>query len=219
MIVRRSEATADEFHLRALDTNEVWLVDVTREAVVLGSRQDAAVLDLERCSAEKVDVVTRRSGGGIVHLVPGKHVWVDVTISDEHPQWTDDVVESTRWIGEAWVHALGELGIESSVFRDRLRTDRLGELICFASLGPGEVIDRHGAKLVGISQRRTRSSARFQCTVLTEWEPERLLGFLASTVRASLPAQTTNELFRRVALVDHRVPDIESAFERALLAR
>jgi lipoate-protein ligase A len=113
---------------------------------------------------------------------------------------------------------LGELGIVSSVYRDRLRADRLGELICFASLGPGEVIDSSGAKLVGISQRRTRSSARFQCTVLIEWDPERLLGFLTSTVRASLPAEALTELSRRVAFVDLRVSDIESAFERALLA-
>jgi lipoate-protein ligase A len=219
MIVRRSEATAEEFHLRALESNEVWLVDVTREAVVLGSRQDDNLLDLKRCQSEKVDVVTRRSGGGIVHLAPRRQVWVDVTISDDHPQWTDDVIESTRWIGEAWVRALGDLGMRSSVYRDRLQTDGLGELICFASLGPGEVMNDSGAKLVGISQRRTRSSARFQCTVLVEWDPERLLDFLAPTIRASLIAETTNELRRRVALVEHRVSDIESAFERALLAR
>jgi len=219
MIVRRCKATAGEFHSRALDPSEAWFVEVSREAVVLGSRQDASLLDHERCGNEKVDVVARRSGGGIVHLVPGKHVWVDVTISDAHPQWTDDVVESTRWIGESWVRALGELGIVSSVYRDRLQADKLGELICFASLGPGEVIDDTGAKLVGISQRRTRSSARFQCTVLTEWDPERLLGFLAQTVRVSLPTETSNELRRRVAFVDHRVSDIESAFERVLLAR
>lgn len=217
MIVRRCKATAGEFHARTLEPNEVWFVETSREAVVLGSRQDVTLLDLGRCSQERVDVVERRSGGGIVHLVPRKHVWVDVTISDQHPRWTDDVIGSMRWLGEAWVRALTELGFESSVYRDRLQADTLGELICFASLGSGEVVDQSGAKLVGISQRRTRSTARFQCTVLTEWEPERLLGFLANTAQVPLGTHAADELRRRVAIVDCELSDLESAFEQALL--
>ena len=37
-------------------------------------------------------------------------------------------------------------------------------LVCFAGVGPGEVL-AGGRKLVGISQRRTRAGARFQCAV------------------------------------------------------
>ena len=52
------------------------------------------------------------------------------------------------------------------------------ELVCFAGLGPGEVtVD--GRKVVGISQRRTRSGARFQCALLQTWEPAVLLDVLA----------------------------------------
>ena len=163
-------------------------------------------------------MVVRRSGGGIVHLVPGMNVWADVTISDDHPRWTPDVIKSTAWLGEAWVHALGELGLESTMHRGRLETDNLGQMICFASLGSGEVIDSTGAKLVGISQRRTRSSARFQCTVLTSFDSERLIDLLAPSSRATLPTQAASELQRRVATVDRPRSDIESAFERALLA-
>lgn len=197
----------------------MWFVDVSNEAIVLGSRQDESLLDLDRCDREGVDVVVRRSGGGIVHLVPGMNVWVDVTISDQHPRWTADVIESTAWLGEAWVQALSELGIESTTYRGRLEADELGQLVCFASLGSGEVVDSRGAKLVGISQRRTRSSARFQCTVLTAFEPERLIDLLASSARELLPAHSVSELKRRVAIVDRRRSDIESAFERALLTR
>ena len=45
--------------------------------------------------------------------------------------------------------------------------------ICFAGVGPGEVLI-DGAKVVGISQRRTRAGARFQCAVLRTWDPAEL---------------------------------------------
>jgi len=214
--VHRCSAEAGDFHLRDLGPNEVWFVDTTREAVVLGSRQDENLIDRAKCESENVEVTVRRSGGGIVHLVPGSHVWVDVTISSDHPQWTDDVVESAMWLGRVWVQALALLGVDSSVYRDRLSGDDLGQLICFASLGPGEVVDQSGAKLVGIAQRRTRSIARFQCTVLTAWDPQRVLDLLTPVVDRS--SETLDDLRRRVAIVDRRRADIESAFERALLA-
>ncbi len=50
--------------------------------------------------------------------------------------------------------------------------------VCFAGVGPGEVL-YDGTKLVGVSQRRTRSGARFQCVLLHRWRPERLIGLLA----------------------------------------
>ena len=45
-------------------------------------------------------------------------------------------------------------------------------MVCFAGVGTGEVSvgDR---KLVGLSQRRTRTGARFQCLVHLAWEPDR----------------------------------------------
>jgi hypothetical protein len=51
--------------------------------------------------------------------------------------------------------------------------------VCFGGLGTGEVVDADGRKLVGISQRRTRAGARFQCMAHAIWEPERLVGLLA----------------------------------------
>jgi hypothetical protein len=55
---------------------------------------------------------------------------------------------------------------------------RWGGLACFAGIGPGEVL-LGGRKSVGVSQRRDRSGARFQCAALLEWsgtEMVRLLG-------------------------------------------
>lgn len=208
---RRITTTAGEFHAVDPAAGTAWFVDVTREAVVLGSRQRPAILGDWLDENPTIEIVERRSGGGIVHLVPGEHVWLDVTISRDAPQWTDDVVESMTWLGERWVRALDYLGVPAHLHRDRLRADALGELICFASLGPGEVVDSAGAKLVGISQRRTRDTARFQCTVLTAWRPERLAGMLA----ASLPEDDLADLHSRVAIVERPLADIEDALKRA----
>ena len=47
----------------------------------------------------------------------------------------------------------------------------------------GAVLTRDGRKVVGISQRRTKDAARFQCTVFTEID----LGLHASLLRMPLP--------------------------------
>ncbi len=209
---RRLATTAGEFHAADPEAGVAWFVDLDREAVVLGSRQRAEILDGTRTEDWGIEIAERRSGGGLVHLVPGEHVWLDVTISRAHPAWTDDVVESMMWLGELWVGALASLGVESHIHRGRLDADALGDLICFASIGPGEVVDPVGAKLVGISQRRTRDTARFQCTVLTAWQPERLTQMLAT--RLSLDDVAT--LRSRVAVVERPLADIELAIQRAL---
>ncbi len=53
---------------------------------------------------------------------------------------------------------------------------------CFAGLGPGEVTIG-GRKAVGISQRRTRAGARFQCVAYERWDP----GPLAALLRGCRP--------------------------------
>jgi lipoate-protein ligase A len=50
--------------------------------------------------------------------------------------------------------------------------------VCFAGTGPGEVT-LDGRKVVGISQRRTRQGALFQCAVIVSWDPAGLLDVLA----------------------------------------
>jgi hypothetical protein len=71
-----------------------------------------------------------------------------------------------------------------------MRTTRWSRLVCFAGLGPGELTDEQGRKVVGMSQRRTAGVARFQCAVLARWEPAPLLALLAleSAERAAAAA-------------------------------
>jgi lipoate-protein ligase A len=54
---------------------------------------------------------------------------------------------------------------------------RWSSLVCFSGLGPGEV-HADGRKVVGISQRRTRRWARFQCAAYLHWDPAALVSLL-----------------------------------------
>ena len=76
------------------------------------------------------------------------------------------------------IDVLRDLGVPAEVHTGAMRGGRWSRLVCFGGLGPGEVVVG-GRKLVGISQRRTRAVARFQCVVHRRWDPGPLLGLLA----------------------------------------
>lgn len=94
-----------------------------------------------------------------------------MTIGREDPLWHDDVGRATWWVGAWWQRALRRLGWDHvEVHRGPMRRPPYAEQICFAGVGPGEVLV-HGVKLVGVSQRRTRNAARFQTVALLHWDP------------------------------------------------
>lgn len=189
----------------------VYVIESPGESIVLGSRQSSEVLDLGACAKRGVAVATRRSGGGLVHLPEDAYVWIDVVIDREDPLWTDDVRASMQWLGNAWRNALIDLGIGPCRVHDGpLSGGPLGELVCFAGVGPGEVVNDHGAKVVGIAQRRSRNRARFQCMVLRRWDPMAFVDLLADKrVDAA-------ELERRVGVVNEDPAAIRLALIRSL---
>ncbi len=170
--------SAAEFHQRDVPESTgraVWWFEVSRPTVVLGSTQRAEAVDTERAASLGVEVARRRSGGGAVWLSPGHVTWVDVVVPAGDPLWHADVGRASYWLGAAWVEALGRLGHPGgAVHRGRMVRTPWSDLVCFAGLGPGEITVA-GAKVVGISQRRTRAGARFQCAVLHRWDPALLL--------------------------------------------
>jgi lipoate-protein ligase A len=98
------------------------------------------------------------------------------------------VGRSFDWLGAAWVEALRTIGIEGASWHDGpLLRSRWSDLVCFAGLGPGEVVVG-GRKVVGISQRRTRSHARFQCVVLHRWDLAPLLDVVVTDPAARVEA-------------------------------
>lgn len=176
---------AEEHHHRVLSSERaVWDFEITRPALVLGSRQDGSIVNVEECATRGIDIVTRRSGGGLMLLIPGEHLWLDVIICPGDPLWSDDVQASMNWLGAVWQRALADCGvIDTEVATGGLVADEIGQLVCFAGRGPGEVMGPDGRmKYVGISQRRTREQARFQCTAYTKWDAELLLSLLADPV-------------------------------------
>jgi lipoate---protein ligase len=139
----------------------MWIFEADRPALVLGSTQSTGVADAVALEHAGVELVQRRSGGGAVLVVPGC-TWVDLILPVGHPLWQSDVGRATRWVGDLWVGALGALGVWSVAHHGPMQRSALSKLACFAGVGPGEVFDLAGAKLVGVSQRRTRGASRFQ---------------------------------------------------------
>jgi len=170
--VHRLTGTATELHHRELPAERgVWILDAVRPALVLGSTQPMI-------EASGVEVVRRRSGGGAVLVEPGGTLWVDVVVPRGDELWDDDVGRSTYWLGDAWASAVGD---DAAVHRGAMVRTPWSDRVCFAGLGPGEVTIG-GAKVVGISQRRTRASARFQCVAYEQWNPEPLRELLGLDV-------------------------------------
>jgi lipoate---protein ligase len=178
--VNRVRGSAADFHGRDLpDAAAVWQFDVTRPAVVLGSRQDEQVLDVDACRRRDVEIVRRRSGGGVVLLIPGETEWIDIVVPAGDDR-CDDVTRSMVRLGERWVEALRDVvDGELTVHRGPMVRTQWSELACFAGIAPGEVL-LDGLKLVGLSQRRTRRGARFQCAVNRRFDGDLLIELLAA---------------------------------------
>ena len=137
---------------------------VTGAGLVLGSTQSLETADQIRAAAAGTEILRRRSGGGAVLLLPGGQMWVDFFVPASDPLWSDDVAHAAQWVGELWSAAVEPFVTEPiSVHSGRLVADQWGRLVCFAGSGPGEVF-ASGRKIVGVSQRRTRSRVRIQTT-------------------------------------------------------
>lgn len=180
--VERFRGAASTFHARPVPEGSgraVWWFEVERSTVVLGSTQRGDVVDRGRLAHRGVDLARRRSGGGAVWLAPGEVTWVDLVIPVDDPLWEDDVTRSSRWLAAAWVRSLEAAGLTGVRCHGGAMVEgRWSKLVCFGGLAPGEVMigDR---KVVGVSQRRTREAARFQCALLHRWDPVPLLDVLS----------------------------------------
>lgn len=164
----------------------VWTHRVLRPALVLGSSQATsearASADLE---AAGIEVLRRRSGGGAV-LVQPYDTWIDVLIGNDDPLWDHDVSRAFLWLGGVWQRALAKLGVTATlVHTGPMKNKEWGRHICFAGLGPGEVSGPSGRKIVGLSQRRTRSAARFQTMAPYATDLSDIAGLLAPTALPS----------------------------------
>ncbi len=178
MTVDRQQGTTAELHaldpeaLLAGRASAIVLMLPTDRALVLGSSQADDVVDRAAAEAAGFAVARRRSGGGVVATGVADAVWIDVLLAPRHPRWRMDVDLAAVEVGLAWAdvlrpHVAGHL----EVHRGPLLHRDAGKVACFGGLGSGEVT-LDGAKLVGLSQRRARWGARFQCQVQLRWAPD-----------------------------------------------
>lgn len=190
----RSTSTAAEFHAKVVPDPadaEVWLHDITGAALVLGSTQDADVVDVEACRRAGVEVVRRRSGGGAVLLTPGQVTWVDVIVPAGSSGWADDIHAPMVWVGRQLAAVFDELrgdalGDEAvTVHEGPMITTEWSRVVCFDGVGAGEVL-LGGRKLVGISQRRTRHAARLQCCWYSRYDASALVDLLVPAHRPAV---------------------------------
>lgn len=171
--VHEWNGSARDFHGRDLPmSTALWFIRAQSPAIVLGSSQRDDIVDVVAAHDAGFDVFKRRTGGGAV-LVDDTALWVDVMLPRDHPWWTDDVSASMLWLGKAWARVLTQLSPATTfvVHRGAMARSVVSDAVCFAGRAPGEVCV-NGKKIVGISQRRSREGARFQCAVYTKWSSD-----------------------------------------------
>jgi lipoate-protein ligase A len=107
-----------------------------------------------------------------VWVDPEALTWLEFVLPAGDELWTEDLGRSFDWLGRVMVEALDGLGHRTTVHLGPSRPGPWGRTICFAGLGPGEVLLGE-RKVVGMSQRRTRSWCRFGVAVLHHFAADR----------------------------------------------
>ena len=135
-------STVSEAHQLAFPdppARQLWFVEPTDAAVVLGSTQGIGALDLRAVAARGLSVVRRRSGGGAVVVEPGVLTWFDVLLPAGDARWHDDVGESAAWVGETVAEALRAVGVDASGPARTAVRSPWSSLVCFA-VGAGGIV-------------------------------------------------------------------------------
>lgn len=197
-------ATAEELHaVTPIRRDGVRLVRCIPEsrALVLGSRQSERLIDLERAAQRNIEVIRRRSGGGIVLVDPHRSLWIDIEIGADDPRYVAEPLGMMEQVGRWWLAALASLDCALPglwQFVGQTDTDANAELVCFAGHSHGELMVED-SKLVGLSQRRTRDGARVQGQ----------LHFIDPTTEIlALIVEEAPRPLRRPAIVDEQVRDV-----------
>jgi lipoate---protein ligase len=152
--------------------------EVTGPTLVLGSTQPTELVAGAVMRERGVELARRRGGGGAVYLGRGEQLWLDAWIPRDDPLWMIDVSVAAEWVGAWWMEALAGLGPRDfAVHTGRSVPGDLGDLVCFAGRGPGEVF-RGISKVVGLSQWRSREGALFSSCAYLRWDPVSLLALV-----------------------------------------
>ena len=159
----------------------VVLRHVDEPVLVMGSAQPSSVVDADRVFRRGVSVVRRRSGGAAVLLLPGAQVWADLWVPRDDPLWSVEPRASAAVAGEWWARALGAVSRHVAdglgVHRGASIPAPGSDVVCFAGVGPGEVV-WEGRKVVGLAQWRSREGVLVHGCAYRRWDPEPLVDLL-----------------------------------------
>lgn len=174
-VVKKSKGSVADRHLTlpTFESRQIIIHEIDKPTMVFGTAQKNMSLSADI----ECEYVSRKSGGGAVFLEPDEVLWVDFVIPRKDPLWCNDIGQSSVWLGELWVEAMKEIGVQGTVHHEETRKNKLSSLICFAGLTTGEVTVS-GKKTIGISQRRTREGAWFQCAALFSWSAKKMVDLL-----------------------------------------
>jgi len=148
------------------------------EALVLGFSQKPDIVNEAELERRPLPIYHRRAGGTVV-LVGPHLLGLDVFLPAGHPLILADVVESYRWLGEAWVDALRLLGVETRAVspteahaqHDLLKQEATRERetilrrACYGALSPYEVVAGQ-RKVVGLDMIRRKAGTLLQAGLL-----------------------------------------------------
>ena len=136
---------------RAIDARQaaplVRLYRWSPPCLSVGSKMAVPAGVLSRCRARGVVVVRRSTGGGCVLHED------DLTYSVVAPDGGRGVLEAYRWVAEALIAGLAELGIQASIAEHAGAGVRARPLDCFAA-PTGADLSVGGRKLCGSAQLR-----------------------------------------------------------------
>jgi len=175
------------------DAGVLYWSQAAREGLVLGFSQKPAVLNQAALADLSLPVYHRRAGGTAV-LVGPRLLGLDVILPSDHPLVLPDLVESYRWLGEAWVAALRLLGVETRVVSpgeaheqrallkqpETREREEILRRACYGSLSSYEVVAGR-SKVVGLDMIRRRNGSLLQAGVLLHWETDQLALILGHT--------------------------------------
>jgi lipoate-protein ligase A len=188
----------------------VWAHSTDQPTVILGAGQQESAIDLAAVQSRGVRIVRRQAGGTSVFAGPGV-LGVDVALPQGHPLVLADLVESYRWLGEVWRHAVRRLGVDARIVSiDEARSYREADpqieaavrMACFGSLSPYEVVS-DGRKLVGLAQVRRRAAALWQSGIYLHFDADTLATLIAGGNGRTIGA----ELHRRAVGLDELLPN------------
>ncbi len=155
-----------------------------------GSMSDAVADDAGRVppdgpadsEAVRLPLVKRGAGGGAVLVGPWLLSASLLLPLDDPRMAMTSVADSYRWLGEAMVETLAELGVMARTVppAERIPAPERLAWACFAGVAPWEVVVDDpttgvARKLVGFAQRRSRHGVLLALGVLVQPAPWRLL--------------------------------------------